>query len=233
MRFSPDGTLLAAGFDDHTAKLYRIVENGLVRELVGHSKPVTSVDFSPDGTVLATAAADGDARLWRVADGTLVRTIPGGGGRTTAFITSEGRVLGRLRFSADGKSLVGVSDGAVRFWSVADGRLLLTYPDLEASCVAVSPDGRHFAYGTGGQFGSANAAVVLARWPLLVTGAGMRTNAIELNWQGGSGVYQVEGRTNAKAGAWEVLAGPLTNTNATLPATNRAGFFRVRSLPEP
>jgi hypothetical protein len=29
-----------------------------------------------------------------------------------------------------------------------------------------------------------------------------------------------------------VVAGPLTNTNLSLPATNRTGFYRVRGLPD-
>ena len=71
---------------------------------------------------------------------------------------------------------------------------------------------------------------MLARWPLLVTGAGIRTNAMHLEWQGGTGLYQVQQRTNLSTGNWEAIAGPLTNTKLEVPATNSATFFRIRSL---
>ncbi len=223
IRFSADGKWLALGFSDHTARIYRMTEGYEQRNLTGHSGEITSVDFSPDGRMLATTAADGDARLWSIPGGELIRTIRGGGGRTVDRYKSQGR------FSADGKSLLTLSDGAIRFWSVPDGRLLLTYPDLEAFSVAVAPDGKHFAYGTGSLI-STTGTVVLARWPLLVTGAGVRTNAMHLDWQGGSGLYQVERRTNLSSGNWEAIAGPVTNTNLQVPLTTPAGFFRIQDL---
>lgn len=225
IRFSRDGQWLAVGFHDGTARIYRMGEGYPQRDLAGHSDEVTSVDFSPDGRTLATISTDGDARLWNVADGELLRTIRGGGGGKAigSFYSRDGS------FSTDGKSLLTLSNGAVRFWSVPDGRLLLTYPDLEASSVAVAPDGKHFAYGKG-SLTSAPGTVVLARWPLLVTGAGIRTNAMHLEWQGGTGLYQVEQRTNLSSGAWEAIAGPSTNTKFQIPLTNPAGFFRIQSL---
>lgn len=225
IRFSPDGQWLAVGFGDHTARIYRLSEGYPHRDLAGHSDEVTSVDFSPDGHALATISTDGDARLWNVADGELVRIIRGGGGGRAigSFYSRDGR------FSADGKSLLTLSNGAVRFWSVPDGRLLLTYPDLEASSVAVAPDGKHFAYGKG-SLTSSPGTVVMARWPLLVTGAGVRTNAMHLDWQGGTGLYQVEQRTNLSSGVWEAIAGPSTNTKLQVPLTNPAAFFRIQSL---
>jgi WD40 repeat protein len=228
--FSPDGTLLASGNDDNTASLFRIPEGTLLRDLTGHSGPVTSVDFSPDGKLLATASADGTARMWHVPEGTEVRKIPGGGGNVTHFIGWTGESLCRIRFSSDGKSLLTVSNGTLRFWSAADGRFLLAYTNLGTVAIAVAPDGKHFAYGTG-SISETNAALVLAHWPLLITGASLRTNTFQLEWQGGdSGVYQVEHRTELDTAPWEVIAGPITNTNLSVPASNRSGFYRVRNL---
>lgn len=53
---------------------------------------------------------------------------------------------------------------------------------------------------------------------------------MHLEWQGGTGVYQVQQRTNLDTGAWESIAGPLTNTRLQVPATNRATFFRIQSV---
>jgi dipeptidyl aminopeptidase/acylaminoacyl peptidase len=221
--------MLAAGFDDHTAKLVRVSDGTPLRELVGHSGNVTSVDFSPDGTLLATAAADGNARLWRVSDGALERVIRGGGGPELFSLGSV--ALTRARFSVDGKSLLTLSNGAVRFWSVSDGRLLLTYPNLEAFSMAVSPDGKHFAYGTGSAF-TTNGVVALARMPLLITDLARADGHLILGWSGGSGRYQLQRTTNLATGPWQNVGEPTTATAATNPVAGTL-FYRVQNLPAP
>ena len=236
VRFSPDGTLLASANADNTASLFRMPEGTLLRDLAGHSRPVMSVDFSPDGKLLATSAGDGSARLWNMTNNTVVRVIDGGGGTGVPIPVNEG--VGRARFSADGKTLLTSSNGTLRFWRVSNGKLVLTYTNVGNGVFAVSPDGKHFAYGTGcsGTFCSipdTNYTVVLARMPLLLTEAGVRTNTFQLQWQGGTGLYHVEQRTNGLAGPWEVIAGPMTNTNLTVPMTNSSSFFRVQSVDTP
>jgi WD40 repeat protein len=236
VRFSPDGTLLASANKDNTASLFRMPEGTLLRDLVGHSSPVMSVDFSADGKLLATTAGDGTARLWNMTNNTVVRVIQGGGGTGVPIAVNEG--VGRGRFSADGKALLTSSNGTLRFWRVSDGKLLLTYTNVGNGVFAVSPDGKHFAYGTGcsGTFCSipdTNYVVVLARMPLLITDASVRTNAFQMEWQGGSGTYQVQQQTNVSSGAWQVIAGPFTNTNLSVPMTNRNAFFRVQSIEGP
>jgi WD40 repeat protein len=227
--FSPNGTLLAAGFDDHNAKLFQMSDGTRLRDLAGHSGHVTSVDFSPDGTRLATAATDGDARLWRVSDGALERVIRGGGGPELLSLGSV--ALTRARFSANGKSLLTLSNGAVRFWSVSDGRLLLTYPNLEAFSLAVSPDGKHFAYGTGSAYAT-NAAVVLARMPLLFTDISRTNGQLILGWSGGSGLYQLQSTANVATGPWQNVGEPTTATAATN-SVSATVFYRLQNLSVP
>jgi len=224
VRFSPDGTFLASANEDNTASLFHMPEGTLIRDLTGHGNRVNSVDVSSDGKLLATCASDGTARLWRVEDGTSLRTL------------NTGYAYGRaVRFSADGRTLltsfVGTSgERALQFWRVSDGKLLLSYTNLNAGPIAVSRDGKYFAFGTGTTSGT-NAAVVLARMPLLITNAAARTNAFNLEWQGGSGLYQVQQTTNLSNGVWEPVAGPTNATALNVGLTNRAGFFRVQSLP--
>jgi WD40 repeat protein len=62
--FSPDGTLLATGSPDKTARLWDVATGASVRTLTGHSAEVAGVAFSPDGTLLATGSHDNTARLW-------------------------------------------------------------------------------------------------------------------------------------------------------------------------
>lgn len=53
-----------------------------------------------------------------------------------------------------------------------------------------------------------------------------------LHWQGGSGLYQLQARTNLTTDTWQNLGPATTNTSATnMDAVTR--FFRVQSLPEP
>ena len=238
-RFSPDGTLLVVGNSDSTARLYGIPAaaseptNTFIRDFIGHSQPVMSVDFSPNGKLLATSAGDGTARLWNTTNGAQVRVFENGGG-TGLSSSIFGFGVGRARFSADGKTLLTSSNSTLRFWRISDGKLLLTYTNVGNGVIAVSPDGKHFAYGTGiGAINETNTTVYLARMPLFITEAAVRTNAFQLEWQGGTGLYHVEQRTNGVLGPWQVIAGPMTNTNLSVPLTNGSRLFRVQSVDGP
>ena len=60
---SPDGTRIATGSDDGTARVWD-VGTGESLLLAGHTIAVQQVAFNPDGDRLLTAGADGTARLW-------------------------------------------------------------------------------------------------------------------------------------------------------------------------
>jgi hypothetical protein len=171
------------------------------------------VAFSPDGRWLALVRRDGRTELRNVTNHwTIERTMELGGWS--------------LAFTPDSKILGMVSANYLRFFRVSDARLVAAY-DAEpggVTALAFSPDGRFFAYGRG------DGAVVLARMPVVITNV-VRTNAqTALEWQGGSGPYQVQQTSNVATGLWEQVGGPTTNTNATVPTTNPTAFFRIRSL---
>jgi hypothetical protein len=102
---SPDGTWLATGGDDGTARIW--AADGTPRAtLTGHQRPVRAVAISPDGTWLATASRDGTARIW-AADGTPGITLAG---HTNSVNT--------VAISPDGTRLAtGGDDRTVRVWS--------------------------------------------------------------------------------------------------------------------
>ncbi|GIF25826.1 WD40 repeat protein [Actinoplanes tereljensis] len=64
--YSPDGSVLASGADDHTVRLWHSSTGAALQVLTGHTAGVSSVAFSPDGRLLASGAWDGDVRLWAV-----------------------------------------------------------------------------------------------------------------------------------------------------------------------
>jgi WD40 repeat protein len=131
--FSPDGAILASGWQDDVARMWRVADGTLVRTLEGHGDLVSTVAFSPDGETLATGSLDTTVRLWRVADGALLHTLEG-----HKYLVSS------LAFSPDGSLLAsGSEDRTVRLWRMPDGELLYTLEGHQhhVSDVAFVPDG--------------------------------------------------------------------------------------------
>ena len=64
--WSPDGRSIAAGLEDGTIHVLtdREYSNMTDQTLVGHTKPVRSLDWSLNGTYLASATEDGTVRIW-------------------------------------------------------------------------------------------------------------------------------------------------------------------------
>jgi WD40 repeat protein len=107
--FSPDGTLLAAGWGGAQVSLYRVSDLTLVRSLTGHAQEVFAVAWSPDGRLLASGGRDNHLRLWN----------PDTGGLLLDVDAHEDYIFS-LAFTPDGRRLVtGSGDGTVRLWDSA------------------------------------------------------------------------------------------------------------------
>ncbi len=146
MAFSPDGTLLAAGFGiknhyianyDQVIKIFSLRSGCEVRTL-GTMNTVPMVQFTGNGKTLVAASEEGtvmswDVATWRPAGRTSETT---GRGLTAAALSPDERLLAAGRAS-----------GAMVLWERATGREIRSiqaYPNW-ISHLAFSPDGRTLA----------------------------------------------------------------------------------------
>jgi WD40 repeat protein len=135
--FSLDGTQLATGSTDRTARVWAVGTGEEVARMP-HDGGVLAVAFSPDGTRLATGSYDGTARVWAVGTGEEVARMPHDGG-----------VLA-VAFSPDGAWLAtGSYDGTARLWEVESVEEAARMEHHSIMAMAFSPDGTRLA--TGGQ----------------------------------------------------------------------------------
>ena len=152
----------------------------------------------------------------RLSDGVITRTL------------RDSNAIEAMAISPDGRLLLTASTN-LKFWRISDGSLWAVY-DQETEGVgpvAISADGRYFAYGR------ADGVVVLARMPLLINSVSQTPSQTILQWQGGSGLYQVQQRTNLTTSAWQNVGQPTTGTSATNSIQGGNIFYRVQSLPNP
>jgi WD40 repeat protein/serine/threonine protein kinase/tetratricopeptide (TPR) repeat protein len=130
---SPDGTTVATGGTDQTARLWDATSGQLIGAPLMHPATVRAMAFSPDGRALLTAAG-GAARVWDVRTGRLLGPPVQHQGTARAFA-----------FSPDGKAvLTAINDYSAQLWETATGHAIgspLTHRG-RIHDVAFSPDGK-------------------------------------------------------------------------------------------
>jgi WD40 repeat protein/energy-coupling factor transporter ATP-binding protein EcfA2 len=115
-----------------------------IRVLFSSASPVSTVAFSPDGKMVAGASGEYTSviQLWKTGTGHQI-------GATLHI--DPGAIVASLTFTPDGKVLlVGGSNGTIRRWNIATGRLIgapFTVGSGVRSMV-FSPDGKILACGT-------------------------------------------------------------------------------------
>ena len=154
--FSADGSRLATGSFDRTARLWDVESGTELAVLGAHKGKVMAVAFAPDGQLVATGSQDKSIMLWAAPP----RSVPSGseGGKAGAStapkpvrtLAGHKSYVQALAFEPGGKVLASAGgDKTVRLWNVEDGKEQRSIEAHASSvyCIGFSPDGSLLASG--------------------------------------------------------------------------------------
>ena len=113
---SPDSQAYAIP-RNHKIELWDLSTNQLKTTLEGHAKNAPSVAFSPDGQMLASTDFAGIIRLWDINN------------KQHRVFTTPHKIVERVMFSPDGKTIVSSRERDVRLWDTATGKFKVSLED--------------------------------------------------------------------------------------------------------
>lgn len=184
VRFSPDGTRVAAGGADNTIRIYGIASGKRELLIEQHADWVTDLAFSPDGGRIVSASRDKSARVFDTKTGAMQAAFLGHGEAVTGVtwqqdglrIYSAGRdrkvnVWNALDgkkydliagFEADpfkleaamGCVFASCADGIVRQYSQEDREMIRAYPRAEDWVYCIAVDPKHHRLAAGSYGGT-------------------------------------------------------------------------------
>jgi WD40 repeat protein len=142
-RYSPDGSIVAAGFGDVLGEfnLYNASTGAFLRPVTGHSASITALAFDSTGTTVVSGSFDSTAVVSDVATGSVERILG----------KHHGQVQG-VAYAPSGQFVVScAADLTIRLWNAADGAELrvLTGHQALINDVAVSADSSKIASAAG------------------------------------------------------------------------------------
>ena len=134
--FSPDGTVIATGSWDGTAKLWNAATGRQLETLPADpGRVVWAVGFSPDGKRVVTGGSGKVAKVWDAATG-----------RELGAFAGHAAPIMDAAFHPDGKRIATASgDGTVKLWDAETRREWLSLSAKGGvGCIVFSPDGARF-----------------------------------------------------------------------------------------
>jgi len=136
LAFSPDGTSLVSGSDDHTVNLWDMQTGGVVRTFRGHTEYVFSVSISLDSTRIVSGSEDGTICFWDSQTG-----------KCEHVIQQQDTSMWHVSFSPiDPGHFITISDSGVQQWDISGH---ITRPTHDGSYIAFSPNHSQFALCSG------------------------------------------------------------------------------------
>ncbi len=143
--YSPDGKRVASVGLDQAVRVWDAQSGEEIVSFKGHTGWVSGVAFDPAGTRLASAGNDGTVRIWDVSTRQEANKFSGANFRRRS-----------VGFSPDGKRVTGTAIDSVtretttKVWDAQTGQELISIkPPARARIVALSPDGKRLAAGSG------------------------------------------------------------------------------------
>jgi hypothetical protein len=114
VEYSPDERYVALGGSGRWVAAVDLQTGRMVQKVFGESY-ITTITFSYDDQYFFTGSLKNEIMMWRLKDGKLVRRFTGSNGS-----------INDTEITPDNKTLLSAGeDGALRFWQVATGKLLL------------------------------------------------------------------------------------------------------------
>lgn len=135
--WSPDGTMLASGSEDQTARIWDASNKAEIK-ILGLNREVESVSWSPDSTQLVTPGWSGRISIWDIDDA-----------QVTRLLFPEIWCY-RNAWSPDGKTIVSIKRASLDFISLSTGRSYFFTETSQVSDFEWSPDSSRIATGQEG-----------------------------------------------------------------------------------
>jgi WD40 repeat protein len=171
MALSPNGEIVASGYEDGKVILWDIETKKVISKWTGHSNVVWALCWSADGERVASGSGDGTARVWDVKRGKNILTINTGHPAVRA-----------VTYSPDSSKLATGGDYAVIIGDAKTGELLNTLKHNNwVRSLAWTSDGKKLISGTYGPIRIFDTATwqqiaVLEGHTLLVSGISLSSN---------------------------------------------------------
>jgi WD40 repeat protein len=127
-------TLLVAGGQDRSIRLWRTETGSLARTYRDPSGMISALDIASGGQLVASAGMDGSVRLWSASSSRLQRS----------FRTHQGRITSLAIAPNDRLVASAGMDGQIKLWDLTAGRRTRTLQGHSGAVRAItfSPDGR-------------------------------------------------------------------------------------------